>query len=147
MPLAVGFNLDLFHGEDDWNESAAGVADLLRASVRINQRYLRRNLKSPSPFSIGSDGRYLYRYLIEHANETRETFRGIEEIIEAGGSDCDGIVPWVVAWRRERENDPKADIFLQWKRGLVPGTLTYHVLEKNGRDEIGDPCRTLGMGQ
>lgn len=147
MPLAVVCNLDLFHGEEDWSDSAAGVADLLRASVRRNVRYLIANPDSPSPFALLPDGTFRFRYRQDHAEEKIETFRSISEIIAAGGSDCDGIVPWVVAWRRVRENDPGADIYLQWKRGLEPGTLKYHVLEKNGAGAVGDPCRTLGMGR
>ena len=146
MALEVEFSLDLFHGEEDWSDSASGVADLLRSSVRINQRYLRSHPNAPSPFKKDPNGRYLLRYLSAHANEPREKFRSIAEIVECGGSDCDGIVPYVVAWRREREGDSTADIFLQWKRGLEPGTLKYHVLETNGRKAVGDPCRTLGMG-
>lgn len=147
MTLPVLFNLDLFHGEEDWKDSAGGVCDLLRASVRINRRYIRSHPDCPSPFEKDAYGNYRFRYLIAHALEKKETFRAIPEIIEAGGSDCDGIVPFVVAWRNERENDLKADIFLQWKRGLQPGTLKYHVLEKRGDGAVGDPCRTLGMGR
>jgi len=147
MALAVAFNLDLFHGEEDWRDSAAGVCDLLRSSVKINRRYLKSHAECPSPFAKNDQGIYLIRYLQAHAEESRETFRWIPEILACGGSDCDGIVPYVVAWRIERENDPRADIFLQWKRGLEPGTLKYHVLEVRGDGSVGDPCRTLGMGR
>jgi len=145
--LFVRFNLDLFHGEADWEDSAAGVVGLLRASVAINRRYLRKHPDCPSPFDKKPDGSYRFRYLEAHAREKVETFRSIPEIIEAGGSDCDGILAFVVAWRIERESDPTADVFVQWKRGIVPGTLSYHVLETNGRGDVGDPCRTLGMGR
>lgn len=138
--LAVEFVLCLFHGEEDWSDSAAAVSDLLRASVKINERYLQSHPKTPSPFEAG------IRYLHAHANSAQETFRSIPEILRSGGSDCDGLVPYVVAWRRVRGNDPKADIFLQWKRGIEPGTLRYHVLEKRGFDgAIADPCRFFGM--
>lgn len=152
MPLAVVVNLDLFHGEADWEESAAGVAGLLRESVRRNVRYLKKNPGCPSPFTKLQDGSFLLRYRLDHALEPYETFRSIPEILQPKdggppGSDCDGIVPFVVAWRIVKENDPGASVYIQWKRGAVPGTLTYHVLEKNGRGEIGDPCRTLGMGR
>ncbi len=90
MPLAVEFSLDLFHGEEDWADSAAAVCDLLRASVSINQRYLRANLDCPSPFEKGADGAYLIRYLSAHANGPKEKFRSIPEILASGGSDCDG---------------------------------------------------------
>jgi hypothetical protein len=143
----VRFNLNLFHGEADWEDSAAGVYDLLCTSVKINRRYLQAHPDCPSPFAKNADGSFRFRYLVAHARETIETFRTIDEIIKAGGSDCDGLVPFVVAWRIERENDPGADVFVQWKRGLVPGTLKFHVLEKSGRGDVGDPCRTLGMGR
>lgn len=146
MALAVEFSLDLFHGEEDWSDSAAAVCDLLRASVAINQRYLRAHPECESPFAKNADGSFKIRYLSAHANGPKEKFRSIPEILDSGGSDCDGLVAFVVAWRRERENDPRADVVLQWKRGLQPGTLRYHVLEKRGRDgAVGDPCRTLGM--
>jgi hypothetical protein len=147
MTLAVKIHLDLFHGESDWFESAAAVAGELRESVRRNVRYLRSHPDCPSPFARDACKWGSLRYLQEHANEPEETFRSIAEIIEAGGSDCDGLVPYVVAWRIAREKDSGADIFLQWKRGLQPGTLQYHVLEKNSRGEIGDPCRYFGMGR
>ncbi len=145
MALLVEFELDLFHGEEDWFDSAAAVCDLLRSSVSINERYLRANPDCPSPFSKDSQGRYRFRYLRAHAEAPRERFRSIPAIIEAGGSDCDGLLAFIVAWRRVRGGDPKADIVLQWKRGLQPGTLRYHVLEKRGDGAVGDPCRTLGM--
>jgi hypothetical protein len=146
MTLTVEFDLDLFHGEEDWSDSAAAVKDLLTASVKINQRYLRAHPECPSPFAKDENGRYLLRYLNAHANAPREKFRSIPAILAAGGSDCDGIVAFVVAWRREREGDAKADVALQWRRGLQPGTLRFHVLEKRGSDgALGDPCRTLGM--
>lgn len=146
MALAVEFELDLFHGEEDWSDSAAAVCDLLRASVAINCRYLRAHPDCPSPFAKDANGNYVFRYLRAHAEGPKEKFRSIPAIIAAGGSDCDGLVAFVVAWRRERENDPNADVVLQWKRGTQPGTLRYHVLEKRGKDgAIGDPCRTLGM--
>lgn len=145
--LFVRFNLSLFHGESDWEDSGAGVTALLRASVLINRRYLQSHPDCPSPFDKDERGRYRIKYLVEHARQKVETFRSIPEILEAGGSDCDGLVPFVVAWRIERENDPLADIFIQWKRGLQPGTLKYHVLEKAGDGSVGDPCRTLGMGR
>jgi hypothetical protein len=145
--LFVRFNLDHFHGESDWEDSACSVTALLRARVYINRRYIRSHPDCPSPFEKLANGKYRFRYLVSHAKEAVETFRSIEEIIAAGGSDCDGLVPYVVAWRIEREGDAGADVFTQWKRGLEPGTLKYHVLEKNGRSEVGDPCRTLGMGK
>jgi hypothetical protein len=146
--LFVRFNLDLFHGESDWEDSAAGVVALLRASVAINRRYLRAHPECPSPFARDErTGKFLLRYLVAHAREKVETFRTIPEILEAGGSDCDGLLAYIVAWRQERENDLQADVFVQWKRGLLPGTLKYHVLEKNGRGDVGDPCRLLGMGK
>ena len=145
--LFVRFNLSLFHGEADWDSSAHGVATLLRSSVAINERYIRDNPDCPSPFERDEYGKLKIRYLVAHAMEKVETFRSIPEIITAGGSDCDGLVPFVVAWRRVRENDPGADIFIQWKRGLQPGTLKYHVLEVDGRGQVADPCRLFGMGK
>lgn len=144
--LFVKFNLNLFHGEADWDASAHGVSTLLRSSVAINERFLRDNPDALSPFGVDENGRRL-RYLVSHAMEKVETFRTIHEIWKDGGSDCDGLVPYVVAWRRVRENDPGADVFIQWKRGLVPGTLKYHVLEVNGRGDVADPCRFFGMGK
>lgn len=144
--LFVKFNLSLFHGEADWSASAHGVTALLRASVLINEKYLRDHSDCPSPFDRDESGRLKIKYLVEHAMEKVETFRSIPEILNVKGSDCDGIVPFVVAWRRVRENDPGADVYVQWKRGLQPGTLKFHVLEISGRGEVADPCRFFGMG-
>jgi hypothetical protein len=152
VPLAVVSNLDLFHGEADWEDSAAAVTELLTGSLKRNVRYLRRHPEVPSPWAKRPDGRYLLTYRADHASEPYETFRSISEIIrppDGGppGSDCDGLSPYAVAWMIVRENDPGARIFIQWKRGMVPGTLTYHILQINGRGEVGDICRTLGMGR
>jgi hypothetical protein len=145
--LFVKFNLSLFHGEADWNASAFGVSALLRASVTINEQYLRDNPDAPSPFERDERGKLKLRYLVAHAMESVETFRSYPEIIKAGGSDCDGLLPVVIAWQRVREGDNGADIYITWKRGLARGTLKYHVLGINGRGEVADWCRFNGMGR
>ncbi len=153
MPLIVESHLDLELFQE-WDDASAAVADLLRAAVRRNRRYMRRHPDCPSPFERDDAGRYRYRYKHAHANDAgvtcdgnpREHIRSVPEILEAEGSDCDGLLCWIVAYQ-QTHGDPRCRVFVVWRRGAPPHTavIDYHVQRKNGDGSVADDCVGRGM--
>lgn len=169
----VLFDMKLFDGEDDRENSQKRILWLLEALTRCNQLYLRNNPNTPLLYKSGvtyklpeqfernnmpeavlarnwlskanapSNVRDAFENLAEQCG-SGEHFRDIPRVIENGGGDCDNVAAWRAAELREKGFDVSP--YITWRKRPDGGT-TYHVIVRwNNDGSSEDPSLLLGMG-
>jgi hypothetical protein len=168
----VLFDMNLFDGENDRENSQKRVLCLLEALVWCNRLYLQQHPDTPLLYRSGVTYKVpaqfekeavpevaIVRAYLESKNAPAdvlsafkvladsvgggEHFREIPRIIENGGGDCDNVASWRVAELRELGINAKP--YITWRTRPDGGT-TYHVIVMWPDGSSEDPSLLLNMG-
>jgi len=168
----VLFDMNLFDGEDERENSQKRILWLLEALTCCNQLWLKQHPETPLIYNSGIKYKVPAQFerddspeistiraflmknsaprdvmsafkMVDQACGGGEVFREIPRIIENGGGDCDNVASWRAA--ELRQHGIQASPYITWRR-RADGGMTYHVVVRWPDGSSEDPSLLLGMG-
>lgn len=126
--MRIGFNIG--------RPSREKLVVLVEALAALNRLQIRRSPR-PLPALYGTKVRYQREARDPRTGLRREDFRTIAEVLKYGTGDCEDLVAYQIAMRREQGIHA-----IPW---ITRNGNTWHVRLRYPSGEIEDPSARLGM--